>query len=42
MTINEVNYGYYPQVHKQSDIPGRSTRICYADNENVPPEKRGK
>ena len=42
MTIIAVNSGYYPQVHKQSDIPGRSARICYADNENVPPQKRGK
>ncbi len=42
MTISTVNYGYYPQIHKQSDIAGRTSRICYADNENVPAEKRGK
>ena len=41
MTIN-VNYGYVPTIHKQSDIPGRTSRICYADNDSVPPEKRGK
>lgn len=34
--------GFYPAVHKQSDIPGRTTRICYANNDTVPPEKRGK
>ena len=41
MTIS-ANYGYVPTIHKQSDIPGRTSRICYADNDSVPPEKRGK
>lgn len=36
------NYETYNQIHKTSDIPGRTSRICYADNDSVPPEKRGK
>ncbi len=43
MTSYSVNYGYYyPQNFNKSDIPGRTSRICYADNDSVPPEKRGK
>lgn len=41
MTIS-ANYVYIPAIQKQSDIPGRTSRICYADNDSVPPEKRGK
>ena len=40
--VNYPSYENYQRTHKQSDIPGRTSRICYANNETVPPEKRGK
>lgn len=41
-TVLYPNYETYMRIHSQSDIPGKTSRICYADNESIPPEKRGK